>query len=99
MKKIITLTFLLLLGACSIQRTPYSSRWIDVRDYDIGNVSFLKEGKACENYLFWIPLPGKNSSSVVKAMEDARISKLKMIDDKKFITGIWNQRCTIVYGE
>ncbi len=55
------------------------------------------EGKACSrNILFLIPLG--LDSSIYTAAKNGGISEISTVDQTSFISGLYNQSCTIVHG-
>lgn len=98
MKKLIILSTLLLTStSCTYKYTPISSAMINVTDYEIGDLSKLKTGEACMTRVLGFP-PSNASTSVIDAMKDGKISKIKMIDSSVSSTVFTSTVCIIVHG-
>ncbi len=88
---------LLSLASCTYKYTPASSAMINVTDYEIGDLSKLKTGEACMTRVLGFP-PSNASTSVIDAMKDGKISKIKMIDSSVSSTVFTSTVCIIVHG-
>ncbi len=98
MKKTLTaLTFLALLSSCSSKYTPASSVMINVTDYEIGNTSLLKTGEACSTSIMGIT-GSDSSTSIIDAMKNGGISKIKMVDRRTVISLFSYKDCIVVHG-
>ncbi len=99
MKKtlIILSTLLLATASCTHKYTPTSSSMINVTDYEVGDLSKLKTGEACMTRVLGFP-PVNASTSVIDAMKDGKISKIKMIDNSISNNVFTTKVCTIVHG-
>ena len=87
MKLLLTLSVLtMLLTSCSTAITATSNKLGDL------------EGKSCSrNILFIIPLG--LDASIYTAAKSGGITEISTVDQTSFITGIFNQTCTIVHGK
>ena len=92
-----TALILSLVGSCSYKYTPATSSMINVTDYTIGDINKLKTGEACITRVLGFSL-SEASTSVIDAMRNGGISKIKMID-KSFSDNVFTTKeCTIVHG-
>lgn len=99
MKKSLIVLSLLLLAAtsCTYKYTPTSSAMINVTNYEIGDLSKLKTGEACITKILGFP-PSEASTSVIDAMKNGNITKIKMIDSSVSDNFFSKKVCTIVHG-
>ncbi len=98
MKKLLTvLAFLTLLSSCSYKYTPESSAMINVTDYDIGNTNSLKTGESCSAMIMGFRSTD-SSTSVIDAMRNGGISKIKMVDKRIVVAPFFYKDCTVVHG-
>jgi hypothetical protein len=99
MKKalIIFAALLLTVTSCSYKYTPTSSAMINVTDYEIGDLSKLKTGEACMTKILGFP-PVNGNTSVIDAMKNGNISKIKMIDSSISDNIFTIKICTVVHG-
>ena len=98
MKKVlISLTLIILASSCSYKYTPSSSAMINITDYNIGDTNLLRTGEACRTEILGIS--GESSTSVIDAMKNGNISKIKMVDKKNTIFfPFFVKNCTVVHG-
>ena len=98
MKKIAFMILLCLTAfSCTYKYTPVSSKIMNVTNHDLGDFSKLKKGEACiESVLGFNGF--NNSTSVIDAMKDGKITKIKYIDSKYYVAPFYSKRCTVVYG-
>lgn len=99
MKKTLLLisSILLLASSCTIKYTPVSSAMINVTDYEIGDLNKLKTGESCATYILGLH-PVDASTSVIDAMKNGKITKIKMIDSSFSNYFFVHKVCTIVHG-
>ncbi len=88
---------LIVLASCSHKYTPATSAMINVTDYTIGDISKLKTGEACATRVLGFPST-ESSTSVIDAMRNGGISKIKMIDKSVSDNFFTHKECTIVHG-
>jgi hypothetical protein len=98
MKKIIlSLSLIFAAASCTYKYTPETSAMINITDYDIGNVNSLKTGESCYTRFFLFPAL-ESSTSVIDAMRNGGISKIKMVDKKVYDSFFVYKSCTVVHG-
>lgn len=98
MKKILLIVLsLFVVSSCSYKFTPSTSAMINVTDYEIGDLNKLKRGESCSKTILFFP-EVDSSTSVIDAMKDGGISKIKMIDRSFFYAFFYSKTCTIVHG-
>ncbi len=94
--KILSILALLTFSSCSYKYTPSSSLMINATNYDIGDTSLLKTGEACNSAFLFFQID--SSSSVIDAMKNGKISKIKMIDERIVTAPFFYKNCTVVHG-
>ena len=98
MKKILSVVLsLIILSSCSYKFTPSTSAMINVTNYEVGDLNKLKTGESCSKTILFFP-EFDSSTSVIDAMRDGGISKIKMIDRSFFSALLYSKTCTIVHG-
>ncbi len=97
-KSLIALSILLFAAtSCTYKYTPSSSAMINVTNYEIGDLSKLKTGEACMTRILGFP-PSEASTSVIDAMRNGNITKIKMIDSSVSNNFFSTKVCIIVHG-
>lgn len=96
-KALIAVMFFASLSSCSYKYTPDTSAMINVTDYDIGNLNALKSGESCSASFFGFS-SSSSSTSVIDAMKNGNISKIKMVDKRVVAAPFFYKNCTIVHG-
>ncbi len=97
MKKTLIAALLVCAASCTHKYTPTSSSMINVTDYEIGDAAKLKTGEACMTTFLGFP-PAESSVSVIDAMKNGKITKIKMIDKSYSYYFLAAKECTIVHG-
>ena len=96
-KTILTISAFVLLASCTHKYTPVSSSMINITDYNIGDTGALKTGEACRITVFGFSA-AETSTSIIDAMKEGEITKIKMVDRKTTIAPFYYKYCMVVHG-
>lgn len=96
-KTLAILASISLLASCTYKYTPATSSMVNLTDYEIGNINSLKTGEACATSFMGIP-SFESSTSVIDAMKNGGISKIKLVDKKVYNSFFVYKQCTVVHG-
>ncbi|NIQ98129.1 MAG: hypothetical protein GWO11_04605 [Desulfuromonadales bacterium] len=85
----------LLASGCAFKATPVVNN-VDVSSVDFSKVDSFKEGKACATFLLGFKVDG--DASVVSAVKNGGLRKVKAIDQEVKDFLLVRQLCVTVYG-
>lgn len=88
MKKIILSMFVVLgLSAC-VNNPTRATNTVDITNLDLSKIHTMKKGEHCSD----------QGASILKAAEDAGISKIELVSEKYKNFLFFTTRCVVVYG-